>query len=111
MLNKAEIQNNLERQRQEIKQRITDIQKELNRKNRPVSRNFSEQASERENVDVLSALEQEGREELRNIEGALQRLKNDGYGICTGCNERISDGRLEALPFTAYCRDCASAHE
>ncbi len=43
---------------------------------------------------------------LRNIEEALQRIDNDDFGDCVSCGEPISLKRLQAIPFTQYCRDC-----
>ena len=43
---------------------------------------------------------------LRNIEEALQRIDNDDFGDCVSCGEQISLKRLQAMPFTQYCRDC-----
>jgi DnaK suppressor protein len=43
---------------------------------------------------------------LRSIEAALERIRDGTFGECIGCGERISAKRLDAMPFTAYCRDC-----
>jgi RNA polymerase-binding transcription factor DksA len=39
---------------------------------------------------------------------ALRRLDEGQYGICEGCGRSIPEERLEILPFTAVCVDCAS---
>ena len=43
---------------------------------------------------------------MRAIEDALARIRNDKYGICEECGEPISSARLEAVPWTRWCRDC-----
>ena len=43
---------------------------------------------------------------LRSIEDALARIRQEKYGICIECGQAISKARLEAVPWTAWCRDC-----
>ncbi|MBI5233531.1 MAG: TraR/DksA family transcriptional regulator [Deltaproteobacteria bacterium] len=52
-----------------------------------------------------------GRLKLAEIEDALNRIKDDTYGICEECNEPIAEQRLRALPFTHVCVDCKSRNE
>jgi RNA polymerase-binding protein DksA len=44
---------------------------------------------------------------LSEIDAALQRIEDGTYGICTNRGERISEERLEALPWARLCIDCA----
>ena len=50
-------------------------------------------------------------ETLRQIDAAIQRLDEGTYGICSECDEKISDARLKALPFATVCRDCQAQRE
>ena len=43
---------------------------------------------------------------LRAIEEALARIKNGTFGTCEACRNPISRARLEAVPWTHFCRDC-----
>lgn len=45
---------------------------------------------------------------LAQVEAALRRLDEGTYGICQNCGREINPERLEALPYTAYCIECAS---
>lgn len=45
--------------------------------------------------------------ELTDIEGALARIDDGTYGVCTVCGAPISAARLEAMPATPYCIDHA----
>jgi DnaK suppressor protein len=47
---------------------------------------------------------------LRAIDDALARIRNEEFGICTECREPISKARLEAVPWTRWCRDCKERH-
>ena len=44
---------------------------------------------------------------LKSIDAALQRIEDGTYGICTNCGKPIGEDRLEALPWTDLCIDCA----
>jgi DnaK suppressor protein len=50
-------------------------------------------------------------ETLRKIDEALARLEEGSYGVCTECDESISEARLRALPFASLCRDCQEQAE
>ena len=62
---------------------------------------------ERENDEVLDALEQEARRELQQIDRALARMDRGEYGTCTECGVEIPIERLRALPYADRCVKCA----
>jgi RNA polymerase-binding transcription factor DksA len=41
---------------------------------------------------------------------ALQRMDDGTYGQCESCGKPIAKPRLEAIPFTRYCVECAAEH-
>jgi DnaK suppressor protein len=43
---------------------------------------------------------------FRAIEDALARIRNEEFGICKECGQPIGKARLEAVPWTRWCRDC-----
>ncbi|OFW01345.1 MAG: hypothetical protein A3G20_07360 [Acidobacteria bacterium RIFCSPLOWO2_12_FULL_59_11] len=43
---------------------------------------------------------------LREIEGALERLRDGTYGTCPDCGMPMSRKRLEAVPWAFYCVTC-----
>lgn len=45
---------------------------------------------------------------LKEINAALERIKNGTFGICEECGSRITKKRLEAIPYTDVCIDCAN---
>ena len=55
----------------------------------------------------VAALLDEARAALARIEAAEQRLDAGVYGICTTCGTPIARERLDALPATPTCVDCA----
>ncbi|MHC2067851.1 TraR/DksA family transcriptional regulator [Bremerella sp. T1] len=48
---------------------------------------------------------------LGEIDSALARIEAGEYGACVECGQRIKKSRLNAIPFTHYCIDCASERD
>ena len=57
---------------------------------------------------MLEDLGSAGLREIRMIEAALDRIGDGSYGTCARCGDPIGDDRLDVLPATPLCRDCAS---
>ena len=45
--------------------------------------------------------------ELRAIAAALGRIEAGRFGLCVRCGEPIEAERLDLLPHTPFCADCA----
>ena len=56
----------------------------------------------------IAALRDEANITLNAIDAAEQRIADGSYGSCTICDGDIASNRLEALPATVTCVDCAS---
>jgi DnaK suppressor protein len=52
-------------------------------------------------------LDESSRDELAQIERALERLEAGTYGICDDCGVQIDDERLRLAPNSAACRHCS----
>jgi RNA polymerase-binding transcription factor DksA len=89
----------------ELAARLQRIETELDQ---PVSEDFSEQATEREDEEVLEDLGAAGLQEIRMIEAALDRIANGTYGTCVSCGDPIGDARLDVVPQAPRCRNCAA---
>jgi RNA polymerase-binding protein DksA len=48
---------------------------------------------------------------LREIDEALERIKNGTYGICLGTGKPIGKARLRAKPWAKYCYEYTLAQE
>ncbi len=44
---------------------------------------------------------------LEEVEAALDRLEAGRFGKCENCGREISRARLDAIPYTPLCIDCA----
>lgn len=107
-MDKQKIRQRLLSQKQTLLERVEKTHKHIHKREKPVSPIFSEQSVEMESQQLILALDAEGREDIRKIDRALQRLDENEYGICTSCGEPIAEERLKALPATEMCIDCAS---
>lgn len=68
---------------------------------------WADRATERQGDEVLEALGLSDQAELRRIDAALARIEDGSYGVCVKCGEDIAPARLEALPDTPLCVNCA----
>lgn len=104
----AEIRQALEEKKQELTARLDRIHANVRRGYHADSK---ERAKELEDNEVVDALGNEARQELRKISAALQRLESGDYGICTECGLPIKEGRLKVYPYAEECIECAEYDE
>jgi DnaK suppressor protein len=95
----------------ELLERHDRITRKTRHRDEPLPQDFAEQAVELENQELLEALDVEVAEELRQIQRALLRIEAGEYANCTSCGDNIPPARLEALPTTSLCVDCATEAE
>ncbi len=67
-------------------------------------------SSDRER-ELTLRLSERGREKLKEIEEALERIEDGSFGTCEQCGARIPKGRLKVMPFTTTCVACKSKQE
>lgn len=48
---------------------------------------------------------------IKKIDQALNRVKDNSFGICESCGGGISVKRLQARPVTTLCIDCKTSQE
>ena len=53
------------------------------------------------------ALRDRSRTELHRVEVALRAIDQGTYGTCESCGTPIAPERLEAIPWSSTCIDCA----
>ncbi|QSZ28222.1 TraR/DksA C4-type zinc finger protein [Aceticella autotrophica] len=57
------------------------------------------------------ALKDNAKHILRQIEDALSKIGSEQYGICNHCGKEIENKRLEAIPYTPICAECAKNND
>ncbi len=75
------------------------------------SAEYMETVSNSELDDMASRLAELDSTKIDEIEAALQRLREDKYGICSDCGKNISKKRLRARPFATLCIGCKQRAE
>ncbi len=106
-------------QHTEIRQALLQKKKELTTRLERINANLrrgyeadsKERAKQLEDNEVVDALGNEARDELKKISDAMQRLDSGDYGICVECGLPINEGRLKVHPYADECIDCAEFDE
>ncbi|WP_461516553.1 TraR/DksA family transcriptional regulator [Porticoccus sp.] len=98
------IKQQLEKRKSELMLRLTELKTDVTQAH---SSDWSEQAQERENDEVMDALGNEARLELSRINRALEKIDVGNYTTCSRCGEEIALNRLQAVPYTDLCIRCA----
>ena len=106
-----EVRSNLIAMLEELNLRLSRITNNVKHADVPLEKDFAEQATQKENDEVMDYLGNSARTEIEMIKQAITRIDNGQYGICQVCGEPISKDRLEALPYSNLCIKCASKAE
>jgi len=51
------------------------------------------------------------KQQLDQIELALEKIERDEYGICEECGDEINEKRMQTLPFVNLCVECKGKSE
>ena len=93
----------LEEEREQLRHQLADLGVETS-----YDENFADSgqvaAEQGEHRALIGQLE----ETLVAVEQALLKLDEGTYGVCESCGKPIAEPRLEAMPATRFCIDCAN---
>lgn len=104
----AEVRDQLLNMLEELDDRLGKITNDVRHVDNPLSKDFSEQATEAENDEVIDAIGNATRAEVEKIRQAIVRIDAGTYGICQSCGEPIKKERLAAVPYATLCINCAA---
>ncbi len=65
-----------------------------------------EEVDESAQYDNQLSLMQNFKDQLVNVEGALNKMSKNKYGVCEKCRQEIDDAVLKADPESRLCRQC-----
>jgi len=99
------VRQSLEDRLSQLTARVSKIEADLRK---PGSQDWQDRATEKQNEEVLEQLGVTERAEIDDIRAALDRIREGTYARCARCGGAISLKRLEALPYTNSCINCAS---
>ncbi|TWU39913.1 RNA polymerase-binding transcription factor DksA [Novipirellula aureliae] len=96
-----------QRLQHDLREQIQRVENFENRLRQPGDEDWEEQATQRSNDEVLQSLSVQAHEEIEQIRRAISRIDEGSYGRCARCDKPISQARLELMPYTTTCVDCA----
>jgi DnaK suppressor protein len=69
-------------------------------------------SAQKENLaQLIHKLDERGKEEIEEIDLAIDKMESGSYGRCELCGKSIPFKRLKVLPATRLCRKCAQKYE
>jgi DnaK suppressor protein len=72
---------------------------------------LADTATETYDRELDYTLEENSEHVLADIDAALKRIEDGTYGVCTNCDQRIPEERLEARPWATLCIGCQRDRE
>ncbi|MFO1401031.1 MAG: TraR/DksA family transcriptional regulator [Steroidobacteraceae bacterium] len=94
--------------RAELEGRSSQVKSDMRHESDPLVADFADQATQRENDEVLAQIGESAAAELAQLRRALDRLERGVYETCARCGESIPVARLDAVPYADRCADCAA---
>ena len=70
-----------------------------------------DEAQKEDLARLVHKLDERGKEEIEEIDMALDKMNSGSYGRCELCSKTIPFKRLEVVPATRLCRKCAQKVE
>jgi len=96
----------LESRKKQIEENLSSVNLELNELSGIDLKDEGDHAAVNNNSMIESAIYEQQLQELKEINNALSKIKNGGYGICEMCEDEIGFQRLKVKPHAVYCIDC-----
>lgn len=105
----------LEAERDRLEELIEDYERELEIAR--LTESSSDRSPDPGNAEASSmkleyakelSIEQNTLDLLRKVEHALDRIDAGGYGNCESCGDAIPVERLDVLPYSTLCVECAA---
>jgi DnaK suppressor protein len=70
-----------------------------------------DQAADSSARELLFQLNDTEKQKLKDIDGALQKIEQGGFGVCEKCGGEIDKKRLKAVPYARFCIKCEALME
>ena len=76
-----------------------------------LSTHLADVGSDRASSDVNLECQASTSSEIRDIDEALERIRDGSFGLCENCDQPIAKARLEAIPYARLCLPCKTEEE
>lgn len=96
----------LESRKTQIMSNITGVNNELDQLSSLELNDEADHASVNNNSMIESAIVEQQKQELNEIDVVLEKISNGDYGVCEMCEDLIGFQRLKVKPHAIYCIDC-----
>lgn len=91
------------RLKEEYETRIKKITDHIHHPQDDLNQHWDDQAVSATENEMRKSLLLEAEHGLTLVNGALNRIEHNTYGICLTCGEDIEEGRLKAVPYASEC--------
>jgi len=99
------------KKKEEIINKISEVCSQSKEVESGIAQDLVDKAESSYTKEFLLSLSDTERKQLFLIDEALKRIEKSDYNICQMCNKEISKKRLDAVPWTSYCRECQEKEE
>jgi DnaK suppressor protein len=103
----SDLRTSLEQERSDLRARLTEMGL-LSGGDLAFDQNFADSSQVTAERGEVEALAGNLRDSLTDVDAALAKLDDGGFGVCEGCGQQIPPARLEANPAAKLCMECAS---
>ena len=101
----------LERREAEIRENLRTKEEEYREVSQESHAEAMDEAQVQSDSFTRDVMQVHGDRQLTSIQAALQRIREERYGLCVACGGRIDEGRLNARPEAALCIACERRNE
>ena len=106
---RSRLDNEQKRLTEELKQLKASVRPAEERREGSPFGKREEEATETLELETRLALEKRIRNQLAEVEHALDKFEEGTYGLCDNCGQPIDPARLEALPQANLCMNCKAS--
>jgi DnaK suppressor protein len=110
-MDKAQIRQVLLEKQRQLRQEVARLENEARASAGPEVEDPIDMVTSTEAKAGAFEVSTRERETLEEVADALIRLDNATYGKCVDCGRPIEVARLEAVPWTRYCREHQEKHD
>lgn len=100
----------LEKKR-ELNHQLTEFYSESKEVETGIAQDVGDKAESSYTKEFLLSLSDSEREKLILIDQALKRVETPEYGICQNCGTKITNKRLNVVPWATLCIVCQQKEE
>jgi DnaK suppressor protein len=108
---KEKYRKKLIKKKEEIINKLSEVYSESKEVESGIAQDLVDKAESSYTKEFLLSLSDSERKQLLLIDEALKRIDRSDYNICQMCGKEISKKRLDAVPWTRYCRECQEKEE